>query len=94
MDSISKLLFYTIWSVTGINACFYLKEGFSLSGSNPVHINQWLSIASMVSIYLLYRAYHIAEDEGRYKAALGWVVLSWLPWALVTGIILLFFKNA
>jgi hypothetical protein len=94
MDFISKLLFYMLWCVTGIIGCFYLKEGFSLGGSNPAHMKQWLSIVSILSLYLLYRAYHIAEDEGRYVAALGWVALSWLPWALVVGIIFLFFKNA
>lgn len=93
MDFISKLLFYTLWSVTGIIGCFYLKEGFSLGGSNPAHMKQWLSIGSVLTLYLLYRAYQVAEDQERYLAALAWVVLSWLPYGLVLGIIYLFFKG-
>ncbi|HMP28424.1 MAG TPA: hypothetical protein PKD85_02420 [Saprospiraceae bacterium] len=84
MKFIQQLLFYCLWVGTGILAVSYLYTAlFKSGGNNPVMIKQVFGFASIIVLFLLYKAYVIGEKNGNIINGIFWVLLSWVPYLLV-----------
>lgn len=85
MKFLQQMIFYCLLAGTGYLALYYIYVAvFNTSEINPYFIKQVFGIASFLVLAMLYKAYHVGEINSEYLAGIKWVMLSWVPYILVT----------
>lgn len=75
-----KILYYTLFGVFGLLGAYFVLSSllgrFNLWDANPLHAKIVLVIATAVAARLLYWAYRLGEEEGRWGAGTGAILLA------------------
>lgn len=75
-----KVVYYTLFGFFGLLGAYFVLTSlfgrFNLWDANPVHAKVVLLIAAAVAARLLYQAYLLGEQQGRWGAGLGVVLLA------------------
>jgi hypothetical protein len=85
MKFLQQLVFYCLLAGTGYLAIQYIFIAiFKTSDINPHFMKQIFAISSILVLSILYKAYQVGELDSAYLAGIKWVLLSWIPYILVT----------
>ena len=85
-----KVLYYTLFGLFGLLGFYFVLTSlfgrFNLWGINQLYAKTALLIATGAALYLLYRAWQLGEQQGRWGAGASMVILAVLAFQ---GILLL-----
>jgi hypothetical protein len=85
MKFLQQLVFYCLMAGTGYLALYYIYIAvFKTSGTNPYFMKQMYAIASLIVLSILYISYQVGELNSNYLAGIKWVLISWVPYLIVT----------
>jgi len=86
MKFLQQMVFYCLLAGTGYLALYYIYTAvFKSSGSNPYFMKQVFGVASFLVFAMLYKSYQVGELNSAYSAGIKWVLLSWIPYIVVTA---------
>jgi hypothetical protein len=85
MKFLQQLVFYCLMAGTGYLALHYIYVAvFKASGTNPYFMKQMYAVASLIVLSILYKSYQVGELNSNYHAGIKWVLMSWIPYLIVT----------
>ncbi|MBK9256701.1 MAG: hypothetical protein IPM42_14530 [Saprospiraceae bacterium] len=85
MKFLQQMGFYCLLAGTGYLAILYIYAAvFKASYSNPYFMKQVFGATSLLVMAILYKSYQIGELNSDYLSGIKWVILSWIPYILVT----------
>jgi hypothetical protein len=91
MAFFQQFVFYCLLGGTGYLAIHYIYAAiFKVSYNNPYFIKQVFAFTSFLVMAILYKSLQVGELNSEYISGIKWVILSWIPYILVTvGYVLL-----
>jgi membrane protein CcdC involved in cytochrome C biogenesis len=85
MKFLQQLTFYCLLAGTGFLAFNYIYAAiFKVSGNNPYLMKQLFALASLLVLYILYKSFQVGELSSNYLGGIKWVLISWIPYIIVT----------
>lgn len=75
-----KILYYILFGIFGLLGVYFVLTSlfgrFNLWDANPLHAKIVLVVAAAVAVRLLYWAYQSGEQQGRWGAGVGVILLA------------------
>ncbi|MBK6352287.1 MAG: hypothetical protein IPF46_02545 [Saprospiraceae bacterium] len=80
--------------ITALLSLFYMKEALfnRRPDENFLKIKEALGLGSIFVCYLLYKAYQVGEQQGKFGQGLVYILGSWLCWLVIIGVIFIISK--
>jgi hypothetical protein len=87
MGGLLKVLYYAVFGFVALLGAWFvvtsLFGNFRLWDGNPLYSKLFLLVAAAAAVRLLFWAYALGEQQGRWGAGLGVVVLSMVVFQVI-----------